>query len=37
VAKLAIIHKENLAKFGYKSGMKVEKFKNPFHIFGYRL
>jgi hypothetical protein len=32
VAKLAIIHKEILAKFGYKSGMKVEKFKNPFHI-----
>jgi hypothetical protein len=29
IAILAIIHKEELAKFGHRSKRKVEKFKNP--------
>jgi hypothetical protein len=29
IAILAIVHKEELAKFGYRSKRKVEKFKKP--------
>jgi hypothetical protein len=29
LSKVAIIHKEDLAKFGYKLQMNVKKFKHP--------
>jgi hypothetical protein len=32
VAEVALIHKYNLAKFGYKQDMKVGKFKHPSHF-----
>jgi hypothetical protein len=30
VAKLVIVVQEDLAKFGYRPGMKIEKFRYPF-------
>jgi len=33
VAKLVIMHNEDLAKFGYKPNRKIKTFENPLYIF----